>query len=66
MNEVLKSYAMMNNNLISVEIQEEGIVYSSESANKVVCREENEWEKPIFKGMGFSGVHTIFCLLYTS
>lgn len=60
MNEVLKSYAMMNNNLISVEIQEEGIVYSSESANKVVCREENEWEKPIFKGMGFSGVHTIF------
>lgn len=60
MNEVLNSYAMMNNNLISVEIQEEGIVYSSESANKVVCREENEWEKPIFKGMGFSGVHTIF------
>lgn len=60
-NELLKPYAMMNNNLISVEIQEEGIVYSSESANKVIYRErEEEWEKLLSEGMGFSEVHTIY------
>lgn len=61
-NEILKPYATLNNNLISVEIQtSDGIVYSSETANRTITRMDEIFEEDIWeKSAGFLGKRTIF------
>lgn len=61
-NEILKPYATLNNNLISVEIQtSDGIVYSSETANRTITRMDEIFRKDIWeKDAGFLGKRTIF------
>ncbi|HIS25509.1 MAG TPA: histidine kinase [Candidatus Pullilachnospira intestinigallinarum] len=61
-NEILKPYATLNNNLISVEIQtSDGIVYSSETANRTITRMDEIFWKDIWeKDAGFLGKRTIF------
>ena len=61
-NEILKPYATLNNNLISVEIQtSDDIVYSSETANRTVTREDEIFKEAIWeKDAGFLGKRTIF------
>ncbi len=61
-NEILKPYATLNNNLISVEIQtSDGIVYSSETANRTITRMDEIFREDIWeKDAGFLGKRTIF------
>lgn len=61
-NEILKPYATLNNNLISVEIQtSDGIVYSSETANRTITRMDEIFRDDIWeKDAGFLGKRTIF------
>ncbi len=61
-NEILKPYATLNNNLISVEIQtNDGIVYSSETANRTITRMDEIFREDIWeKDAGFLGKRTIF------
>ena len=56
-NEILKPYATLNNNLISVEIQtSDGIVYSSETANRTITRMDEIFREDIWeKDAGFLG-----------
>lgn len=61
-NEILKPYATLNKNLISVEIQtSDGIVYSSETANRTITRMDEIFRDDIWeKDAGFLGKRTIF------
>lgn len=60
-NEILKSYALLNNNLVSVEMQTSaGIVYSSDASNKAVAGADRNFQDEIQKKeAGFWGERTI-------
>ncbi len=62
-NEVLRPYASLHNSLASIELQtEDGIVYSSETNNKIVGDfNKNSIENLVNTREGLTGVRKIYC-----